>query len=81
MKRPIFFSSFFSIQRSGSKFLTSAAMRQSNPVASKWRDRADAALAGEQLLPDLLRADSAARRPVQHPLRQPGELNSGIAPC
>src|SRR5579864_3885566 len=35
MKRPIFFSSFFSIQRKGSKFFTSPAMRQSKPVASK----------------------------------------------
>src|SRR5713101_3625223 len=35
MKRPIFFSSFFSIHWKGSKFLTSPAMRQSKPVASK----------------------------------------------
>src|SRR6266849_2513954 len=35
MKRPIFFSSFFSIQRKGSKPLISPAMRQSNPLASK----------------------------------------------
>src|SRR5262249_21611044 len=36
MKRPTFLSSFFSIQWSGSKFFTSPAKRQSNPVASKW---------------------------------------------
>src|SRR5215472_3027932 len=36
MKRPTFLSSFFSIQLSGSKFFTSPAKRQSNPVASKW---------------------------------------------
>src|ERR1700687_2363477 len=35
MKRPIFLSSFFSIQRKGSKFLISPAMRQSKPVVSK----------------------------------------------
>src|ERR1700732_3887972 len=35
MNRPIFFSSFFSIQRKGSKPLISPAMRQSKPVASK----------------------------------------------
>src|SRR5712664_319976 len=35
MNRPIFFSSFFSIHWKGSKFFTSPAMRQSNPVASK----------------------------------------------
>src|SRR5579859_4713631 len=35
MKRPIFFSSFFSIQRKGSKLLISPAMRQSKPVVSK----------------------------------------------
>ena len=35
MKRPIFFSSFFSIQMNGSKFFTSPAILQSNSVASK----------------------------------------------
>ena len=35
MKRPIFLSSFFSIQRKGSKFFTSPAMVQSKPVVSK----------------------------------------------
>src|SRR5580704_7199769 len=35
MNRPIFLSSFFSTQSSGSKFFTSPAMRQSKPVASK----------------------------------------------
>src|SRR5205814_109441 len=35
MKRPIFFSSFFSIHWKGSKFFTSPAMRQSKPVVSK----------------------------------------------
>src|SRR5713101_9586711 len=34
MNRPIFFNSFFSIQRKGSKFFTSPAILQSNPVAS-----------------------------------------------
>ena len=36
MKRPIFFSSFFSMKFSGSKFLTSAAIWQANWEASKW---------------------------------------------
>src|SRR6266403_4367857 len=36
MKRPIFFSSFFSIHRKGSKFFTSPAILQSNAAASKW---------------------------------------------
>src|ERR1700719_4381822 len=35
MRRSIFLISFFSIQRKGSKFLISPAMRQSKPVASK----------------------------------------------
>src|ERR1700738_4472076 len=35
MKRPIFLRSFFSLQRKGSKFLISPAMRQSKPVVSK----------------------------------------------
>src|SRR5438270_4161686 len=35
MNRPIFFSSFFSIHRKGSKPLISPPMRQSNPVVSK----------------------------------------------
>src|SRR6267143_1210110 len=35
MNRPIFFSSFFSIHRNGSKFFTSPAMRQSKPAVSK----------------------------------------------
>src|SRR3954451_5579758 len=34
MKRPIFFTSFFSMKLSGSKFLTSAAIWQANCVAS-----------------------------------------------
>src|SRR5712692_4516099 len=36
MNRPIFLSSFFSAQRSGSKLRISPAMRQSNPLASNW---------------------------------------------
>src|SRR5436309_951989 len=35
MNRPIFFSSFFSIQRKGSKFFTSPAILQSNAAGSK----------------------------------------------
>src|SRR5712675_2799995 len=35
MNRPIFFSSFFSIHRKGSKFFTSPAILQSNAAASK----------------------------------------------
>ena len=55
MKRPIFFSSFFSMKFSGSKFLTSAAIWQANLAESKLGDAGDAAFAGEQSLPDLLR--------------------------
>src|SRR5712692_435225 len=40
MKRPIFFSSFFSMNLSGSKFLTSAAIWQANCEASNWVMRA-----------------------------------------
>src|ERR1700682_897739 len=36
INRPIFFSSFFSIHRNGSKFLISPAILQSNPVVSNW---------------------------------------------
>ena len=58
MKRPIFFSSFFAIQRSGSKPWTSAAMRQSNAVASKWVMGPMPLCAGENFLPDLVGADA-----------------------
>src|SRR5271170_2790055 len=40
MKRPIFFTSFFSIKFSGSKFLTSAAIWQANLLESNWVMRA-----------------------------------------
>src|SRR6266478_6509773 len=36
IKRPIFFSSFFSIHRKGSKCLISPAILQSNPLVSNW---------------------------------------------
>src|ERR1700676_1270298 len=36
MKRPIFFTSFFSTKLSGSKFLTSAAIWQANLLESNW---------------------------------------------
>src|SRR5213078_260711 len=36
MKRPIFFSSFFSIHWKGSKFLISPAILQSKPFVSNW---------------------------------------------
>ena len=65
MKRPIFFSSFFSIHWSGSKFFTSPAMLA---VESRWielGDPADAALTGQQVAPDFVGADATARRPAQ----------------
>src|SRR5208283_3937289 len=36
MKRPIFLTSFFSMKLRGSKFLTSAAMRQAKLLVSNW---------------------------------------------
>ena len=58
MKRPIFFSSFFSIHRKGSKFFTSPAILQSKSVVSKCVIVAHAALAGDEVLPAFLRADT-----------------------
>src|SRR6266851_404239 len=40
MKRPIFFTSFFSMKFSGSKFLTSASICQANALGSKLAMRA-----------------------------------------
>src|ERR1700688_4705871 len=40
MKRPIFFTSFFSMKFSGSKFLTSAAIWQAKALESNWVMRA-----------------------------------------
>src|ERR1700688_3988595 len=40
MKRPIFFTSFFSTKLSGSKFLTSAAIWQAKLLESNWVMRA-----------------------------------------
>src|ERR1017187_6593799 len=40
MKRPIFFTSLFSMKLSGSKFLISAAIWQANLLESKWVMRA-----------------------------------------
>src|SRR5277367_5434470 len=40
MKRPIFFTSFFSMKLRGSKLLTSAAIRQAKFVESNWVMRA-----------------------------------------
>ena len=58
MKRPIFFSSFFSIQRNGSKFLTSPAIVQSKPVVSKSVMVPTPVLAGDDIFPGFVRADS-----------------------
>src|SRR5437773_2001533 len=73
MNRPIFLSSFFSSQFSGSKPLTSPAMRQSKHEIEtldlagdaavearriKQGNSGDSALPGEEVLPGFLRADT-----------------------
>ena len=58
MKRPIFFSSFFSIQRNGSKFFTSPRDGAVEAGGIKERDGADAAFAGDEIFPTFVGADA-----------------------
>ena len=58
MNRPIFFSSFFSIQLQRIEIFHFAGDRQSKPVASKCVIGPNAALAGQEILPHFLGADA-----------------------
>src|SRR5215831_3255610 len=64
MKRAIFFSSFFSIHSSGSKFFTSPAMRQSKALASN-------AVTGPMPLLPTRRLLQTSSVPMPHPQTKP----------
>ena len=62
MKRPIFFTSFFSMNLKGSKFRTSAAIWQANSVASNAVMRSTPLLPASSALPHFVGGIADARR-------------------